>query len=259
MIEQILIFALGVLSAALVWLLLLPAFWRRAARLTRAAIERGLPLTPNEIAAEQDRIRAMRAVELSHAAREIEAANRAVVVAKAETGERLRAEATFLDQIDEGRKRIVALQLEGEGQRAEIARLTNALSAMTDDRDLGRTTISGLEIQRDALTARLNAAVDQADQRRIRIEELELALQSKITALESETQRASTLRLERQALEIELREVKRELAELTTVVARQTAQAASMPDAAPVEAVAESIREIKSSEIKPLPKIVRAG
>jgi arginine exporter protein ArgO len=49
MIEQILFFGLGALAAALVWLILLPAFWRRATRITRAAIERNLPLSANAI------------------------------------------------------------------------------------------------------------------------------------------------------------------------------------------------------------------
>lgn len=50
-------FALGVLSAGLVGLVLMPPFWRRALRLARRDMERSLPMTPDEIAAEKDQIR----------------------------------------------------------------------------------------------------------------------------------------------------------------------------------------------------------
>lgn len=223
-VEQILIFSLGVLVAALAWLVLLPAFWRRATRITRAAIEQSLPLTPNEIAAEQDRQRAIRAVELGRIERQIEASRQALVAAKAETGERLRAESTFLDQIDEGRRRIAELQAEGENLSARIADLEGKLTAMTSARDTALATISRLESEAKAQAKRLAETLDTAENRRIRIDELEGHLAAKTEALDAETMRATNLRLELQTVDIHLREARRELAEMTTLVARQTAQ-----------------------------------
>ncbi len=51
-------FALGALCAGLVSITVLPAFWRRAERLVRMELERQLPLSPAEIAAERDQLRA---------------------------------------------------------------------------------------------------------------------------------------------------------------------------------------------------------
>jgi DNA repair exonuclease SbcCD ATPase subunit len=62
-IEQSLYFALGFFLATLLALAVLPAFWRRAYRLTRREIEATLPLSPREIAAERDQLRAKFAVE----------------------------------------------------------------------------------------------------------------------------------------------------------------------------------------------------
>ena len=51
-------FALGLLAAGLVALLVTPAIWRRATRLTRARIEAAVPMTRAEIEAEKDQLRA---------------------------------------------------------------------------------------------------------------------------------------------------------------------------------------------------------
>lgn len=58
MIEPILFFVLGVLSAGLIALIIVPAIWRRAVRLTRRRIEASMPLTANEMLAEKDKVRA---------------------------------------------------------------------------------------------------------------------------------------------------------------------------------------------------------
>jgi chromosome segregation ATPase len=73
-IEQTLYFALGFVTAALLALVVLPAFWRRAYRLTRREIEMTLPLSPAEIAAERDQLRARFAVERVQLEQEVERA-----------------------------------------------------------------------------------------------------------------------------------------------------------------------------------------
>jgi DNA repair exonuclease SbcCD ATPase subunit len=51
-------FTLGLLTAGLLGLMVAPAVWRRAVRLTRARIERSVPLTLSEIQADKDQLRA---------------------------------------------------------------------------------------------------------------------------------------------------------------------------------------------------------
>ena len=62
MIESMMFYALGVLSAGIVALLVAPPLWRRAVRLNHRAIEQTLPMTHAEIQAEKDQIRASFAV-----------------------------------------------------------------------------------------------------------------------------------------------------------------------------------------------------
>ncbi|MDP4021974.1 hypothetical protein Q8W71_04990 [Methylobacterium sp. NEAU 140] len=66
------IFALGFLAASLCGLLVLPAVNRRAARLARRRAEAVLPLSPGEIAAERDFLRAQFAVQQRRLERTVE-------------------------------------------------------------------------------------------------------------------------------------------------------------------------------------------
>ena len=58
MIQSILFFSLGFLTAGFLALMVAPAIWRRAVSLTRKRLEASLPLTVNEIQADKDRMRA---------------------------------------------------------------------------------------------------------------------------------------------------------------------------------------------------------
>jgi chromosome segregation ATPase len=68
-----LFFLLGVLACGFVVVLFAPAAWRRAVRLTRRRIEATLPLTPAEIQAEKDGVRAEFAVATRRLEMEIQA------------------------------------------------------------------------------------------------------------------------------------------------------------------------------------------
>lgn len=56
--ENLMYFALGLLMAALATLVLLPAVWRRAVRLTKQRIEAATPITMSEFRADKDQLRA---------------------------------------------------------------------------------------------------------------------------------------------------------------------------------------------------------
>ncbi len=76
MIEQALIFALGFLSSALLSLLILPAFWRRAMRLSTRRLEMLMPLSISEVVAQRDQLRAQAAVEQRRIEQKLEAMTR---------------------------------------------------------------------------------------------------------------------------------------------------------------------------------------
>ena len=219
MIEQILIFSLGLLSAAIIWLLCLSAFWRRAVRITQARIEQSLPLTPNEIAAERDRLRAEQAVRITQIEQSSAKMQNALLAAKAETGERLKTESIYLGRISDGEKRIAALDAERNTLLDKLAGLEAKLEEATHARDIAQTSIGWLETQRDTLTGKLNSAMDAAEQRRIALDEAQVHAEHAREALESEAERSAQLRAELQTRQIELRDLERRAASLENDVA----------------------------------------
>lgn len=115
MIEIGLYFALGFLIATLLGLLIMPAVWRRAVRLTRRQIEATTPLTRAEILADRDQIAAEHAVsirrfEMGIAALRLRVADQMATVTR--QGDQIRA-----------------LGAERDAARAEIERLTERLAA----------------------------------------------------------------------------------------------------------------------------------
>lgn len=110
------IFALGFLAASLCGLLLLPALNVRAARLARRRAEARLPLSPAEIAAERDFLRAQFAVQQRRLERRVE-----TVQAKRHAD---------LAAIGAGTMRAAALARDVAARDAEIAR------ALAGTRDL---------------------------------------------------------------------------------------------------------------------------
>ncbi len=88
MIEAILYGALGFFLAGLIAVLLVPALWNRAARITRRQLEDTLPMTAAEIQADKDRLRAEFATELRQLETELEKAKARAVRELVETSKR---------------------------------------------------------------------------------------------------------------------------------------------------------------------------
>lgn len=64
MIQSVMLVLLGFFIAAFAVLLLAPAYWRRAVRLTTESLKRSMPMTTAEIRADKDRIRAQSAIKI---------------------------------------------------------------------------------------------------------------------------------------------------------------------------------------------------
>jgi chromosome segregation ATPase len=212
MIEYALIFTLGACVAGLVWLVLLPAFWRRAVRITTERLERQLPISAEDIFAERDRIRAAHAVEMARKDHEVAHAKAALVTAKGETGERLKAEALLHQTLAAERRRIAALETDTAALKVEIATREARIADLVASRDDALTTIAALEAQRETLTSRLNTTIDLAESRRLALDEARVLGERAREAHLEEAKRSAQLRQELHARQAELRELERRLA-----------------------------------------------
>jgi chromosome segregation ATPase len=206
------IFALGFLVAGLIALAAAPAFWRRAIRLSTRRLEMQLPLSPEEILAGRDLLRAEFAVECRRLEQKVEALN---LVHAADMTELGRRAAIIAGQDAE----LLALSQHGSERGAELAALQRALAETSAE--LAATAkegydTSGLiarkEVQINVLTAGFKEAQALAAKQRDALAALEAHIARQGQALAAQTSKVellegelSTLRLQHQADQVSLK------------------------------------------------------
>lgn len=131
MIQSILFFALGFLTAGFLALLVAPAFWRRAVNLTRKRVEASMPMTLDEIQADKDRMRAefaMSARRLEMSAQALREKNAAQAVEIGRGREEIKA---LNSVISEKNREITALEAAGEALRTELQQHSNDMQRLS--------------------------------------------------------------------------------------------------------------------------------
>jgi chromosome segregation ATPase len=141
-IESMMYFALGALASALLMLLILPAVWRRAVRLTKKRIEAATPITLAEFRADKDQLRA----EFALSTRRLEM------------------------NVEQLRRRLTE-------QSGDVNRKKNDLAALKTERDQHLTVVRELEEREAVLRARAleveKESLDLAERLKMRDRELE--------------------------------------------------------------------------------------
>ncbi|MFC7053559.1 hypothetical protein ACFQI3_12765 [Hansschlegelia quercus] len=181
MVEPILYSAFGFLLATLLWLLFLPAFWRRAVRLTRARMIDSLPVSADVIVASQDRLRAEHAVAMRAAERRAELAVGGLDTARLAAARARAAELGQRADIEDLRAKVAALE-------AEDARMRRAVGTAMEGEKRSAEVVLAAETARDQLVAELKASKAQAETSRLAAEQARIeaaTLKSQIAKLEA--------------------------------------------------------------------------
>lgn len=208
------IFLLGAFSAGLLALLLLPAFWRRALRLTRRRLEMLMPLSMDEVVAERDLLRAEFAAEKRRLEQRMEAQAGAQAQDLAELGRRateivgLQADLGKLrgehDDLNARHNATVRDLAEANGERSALIVELNDATGLHQE----------IRARHDALSAAHAELQDLAEDRRVaivaletkqegllaNIEGLEKQVEAHVRAIRNETDRAQGLVEERELL-----------------------------------------------------------
>src|SRR5690606_21822597 len=106
-VENIMYFALGLLLAGLLALMIMPAIWRRAVRLTKKRIEAATPMSLAEFRAEKDQLRAEFALSTRRLEGTIEGLRRRI--------------AEQLQEINSQKTDVAAIKVERENHLAIVA------------------------------------------------------------------------------------------------------------------------------------------
>jgi chromosome segregation ATPase len=171
-IEQAMIFALGFLLCGLLALLILPAVWRRALRLSTRRLEMLMPLSMDEVFAQRDQLRAQAAVEQRRIEQKLEAM--------------IRDRASQLSEI--GRRAAIIARLE-----SDIESLSASLDARDADLREAWAQLGGMHSDTLDLATRLREA--QAS---------EAALQRLAQQFQALRMEFDTLRIEKATLETQM-------------------------------------------------------
>lgn len=200
MIESALYFLLGFLACGLLALMIAPAIWGRAVRLTRRRIEASQPLTLAEIKADRDQLRAefavtSRRLELNIADLRTRSANQRIDVGRAR-GERDAAIAEL--QRLAGELKVYERELSSRGEG--LTQIQAQLRAVEADLDQRNHLISGLEL-------RIRELNSEVDGRKLEIASLSARLETAGTEAEglAESRRLAEARVANLTKEIERR------------------------------------------------------
>ena len=187
MIEQFMFLALGAFSAGLISIAILPAFWRRAERLVRRQLERQLPLSPREIAAERDQLRAEFAVRQRKLEQSIAETLGRRADDQREIGLKLLAVSHAHEQVSEREAEITRLNGDLAERNATIEAVRADLARSESAHGETQATLTAETRTREGLATELTALTALSNQRQQDIEVLTTQLDTERAALDAQT------------------------------------------------------------------------
>lgn len=213
------IFMLGAFSAGLLALLLLPAFWARASRLSRRRLEMLMPLSMDEVTAERDLLRAEFAAEKRRLEQRMEGQAAEHAAELAELGRRASAIVGLEKSLATLREDHADLQARHDATVRELAQANGECSALATEVYDATGLHERIRARHDALAKDHEDLEALAEERRVaivsletkqtgleaRIEGLTRELEAQTRAARNETDRATGLLEERDMLRKELR------------------------------------------------------
>lgn len=179
-IENIMYFVLGLLVAGLLALIIMPAVWRRAVRLTKKRIEAATPMTMAEFRADKDQLRAEFALStrrlemnvealrrrLSDQLRDINRKKNELGGIKGERDSHLQVVRELEEREAEARRRILELEKEGADLAQKLRMRDRELGEKSSQLDAARETLRGsapraFAIDGKALSGNYNTDIDE--------------------------------------------------------------------------------------------------
>ncbi|SEQ12209.1 hypothetical protein SAMN05428969_2073 [Devosia sp. YR412] len=184
-IENIMYFALGLLVAGLVSLIILPAVWKRAVRLTKRRIEAATPITMAEFRADKDQLRAEFALSTRRLEMNVETLRKRLAEQLGDVNQKR----SDLGALKAERDQHLSIVKELEEREAELrARTTELERESTDLAQRLRMRDRELDSRNDEDASRLTAAL-AVEQKRATF--LEDQARSLIARLESSDRRSA--------------------------------------------------------------------
>jgi chromosome segregation ATPase len=233
-IENIMYFVLGLLVSGLVALIVMPAVWRRAVRLTKKRIEAATPMTMAEFRADKDQLRAEFALSTRRLEMNVEALRRRLADQlrdinrkkselggiKGERDNHLQIVRELEEREAEARRRILELEKEGADLAQKLRMRDRELGEKASQLDAAREVIRGNAPRAFALDGRSLTGDYNRD------------IEDVLSRLEVEARRSEFLENQNRTLITQLESADRRAAEVTASAADLREKLAKQDDGA---------------------------
>lgn len=189
MIELIMFFALGFLSASLVALVLLSAVWHRAVRLTTKRIEGAIPVSMAEIQADKDQLRAEFAMSTRRLETSVEHLKLKTTEQFAELGRKNDTIRKLKQESEEKSAKVGALEAQERVLRQKLSNTEEELSLKSKELHQAESELAKKATEMASLARSLSDKGVESDSRHIEISTLEaqcVKLKERISGLEKE-------------------------------------------------------------------------
>src|SRR5579885_2798435 len=202
MIELIMFFALGFLSASLVALVLLSAVWHRAVRLTTKRIEGAIPVSMAEIQADKDQLRAEFAMSTRRLETSVEHLKLKTTEQFAELGRKNDIIRRLKAETEEKSAQLTALEAQERVLRQKLANTEEELALKSKELHQAESELAKKAAEIVSLVRTLTDKGAESDSRHIEIAALEnqcANLKERIAGLEKEVAAAAERAADRAA------------------------------------------------------------
>lgn len=193
MIEYALLFGLGFLAAAFLVFLVSPAVHRRIVWYTENRMRATMPLSPQEVRAQKDMVRALYAAENARTTQDLIREREKSMSLQLKHDAIARDAGHFASEISALQSQIADMSVEAAELRSHLRKDENYISQLKTSLHITEQASAAKEGELDALRARLNKIVEQSDN-------LKIDIAARETEIESLNFKQVTLRNERDNL-----------------------------------------------------------
>jgi chromosome segregation ATPase len=192
-IEYALLFGLGFLAAAFLVFLVSPAVHRRIVWYTENRMRATMPLSPQEVRAQKDMVRALYAAENARTTQDLIREREKSMSLQLKHDSIARDAGHFASEISALQSQIADMSVEAAELRSRLRKDENYISQLKTSLHIAEQAGSAKEGELDALRIRLNKIVEQTDN-------LKIDMAARETEIESLNFKSSALRTERDEL-----------------------------------------------------------
>lgn len=193
MIEYALLFGLGFLTAAFLVFLVSPAVHRRIVWYTENRLKATMPLSPQEVRAQKDMVRALYAAENARTAQDLQREREKSLSLQLRHDSLAVDAGRLASELNEARAQIGEMQVEAAEQRSHLRKDENYISQLKTSLHIAEQAGSNKDGELEMLRARLSKLAEQADN-------LKIDLAARDTEAESLKFRTNALRDERDTM-----------------------------------------------------------